>query len=126
MGRWTIALALLGLSGLTHAEDLLCKGNTWINGQRVDESRVLHADFQRQVVSISTTANGAAEGSIQISDTMYVGTLHSNGGTPYTLNLDRYSGELVLVPMPPSGHMEPGFNLQAEFTGICTRAQPKF
>ena len=125
MGRWMMAVALLGLSGLTHAEDLLCKGHTWVNGQRVDESRVLRADFQRQSVSINT-ANGAADGSIQVSDTMYVGTLHAANGRVYTLDLDRYSGEVFLIPMPPSGHLEPGVNLQAEFTGTCTRAQPKF
>lgn len=125
MGRWMMAVALLGMSGLTHAEDLLCKGNSWINGQRVDESRILRADFQRQVVSINTT-NGVVEGSIQISDTIYVGSLRSTKGTVYTLNLDRYTGELTLIPMPPSGHLEPGVDLHVEFTGICNRAQPKF
>lgn len=125
MSRWMVAVALLGLSGLADAEDLLCKGNTWVDGQRVDESRILHADFQRQIVSINT-ANGAAEGSVKISDTTYVGSLHATNGRIYTLNLDRYSGEVFLVPMPPSGHLEPGVNLHAEFTGVCNRAQPKF
>lgn len=126
MRQWMMAVAMLGLSGLTHAEDLLCKGNTWINGQRAEESRVLHADFQHQVVSINTTTNGVAEGSIQISDTHYVGALHSSNGTTYSLNLDRYTGEAILIPMPPSGHLEAGTSIQAEFVGVCNRAQPKF
>lgn len=125
MGRLAIVVALFCFSGVSHAEDLFCKGVTWFNGQRSDDSRVLKTDFPNHAVSINTY-NGMAVGTVKIDGTSYLGFLRTPSGKAYSFNFDRYSGELNLIQLPDSGVINQGDTLQTEFTAVCDRTQPRF
>jgi hypothetical protein len=119
-----LGVVLACASGSLCAEDLLCTGTAHLPiGTGIDaaDSRILKIDFQTLAVSMDAFY-GQVSGTAHHTDKSYTALMIGPNHYQYSLSLDRYSGQLVLM-----GAIDPSTgNRPIEFWGTCARATPKF
>lgn len=115
-----VAIALIMAAAPAKAVDLYCQGTAWpVNlTQAIEASRVLSLSSNGEM-SISTFT-GPAAGTVKQGTQLYTGFLRNSQAT-YWINLDRYSGEFILIQSKPDGTY-----IRMEFSGVCKRRTPKF
>ncbi|MGY0799053.1 hypothetical protein ACW7G0_08380 [Lysobacter sp. A286] len=119
MKHMLIGAVLVVIAPPALADDLYCQGRTYMSGKQVETTRVLSIDFATLRASVSTS-EGRAFGVLDAKPEIYLGQLSTAKGKDYWINLNRYTGELIVFPMPMT---DGGF---ADYSGTCTRAEPAF
>ena len=113
-------LIVLMASSAAQAEDLLCTGTIYADGQPIPITRVFSLDADGQRASVQTK-EGMASGAIEADPEIYKGRLYAAGGAVFWFNLNRYTGSLVFVPMPAENQYG-----TTDFNGECKRAERRF
>lgn len=124
MLRFGIGLMLFALSLGLQAKELLCSGTAYLpGGQQIPLSTLARVDPVAGTISIKTM-KGWATGPLGADPQTYMGVLHTDLGTAYWYNLDRYTGQAVW--MPHKEDATPAKIMDLEFNGNCQAAQPMF
>src|SRR5690606_14917024 len=123
MKRIFLALVFLAsptISAQAEVADLYCQGDAWLNsGDPFNNSMIMSLDTENGVASVMTFS-GMATGRIEADPQLYTGMLHTANGKSYWMNLDRFSGKLVLIIYVND---QP---TRAEFDGTCKRRERQF
>lgn len=104
-----------------HAADLYCEGQAWaaaVPGPFAD-SRVVSLDQKNLQLSVSTLTGGAS-GQVKSGEKEYYGLVYSPTKS-YLINLNRFTGEFVLMIADDSG-----LPTSQEFSGKCRKQAPQF
>ncbi|MGR4876893.1 hypothetical protein [Pseudoxanthomonas sp. LARHCG66] len=121
--RYTQAVffvSLLGASGASYATELLCKGRGWLKvGDGFDATALVKLDQKTLRASLNLWV-GTAKGVLTADEKIYKGMLTLESGEQIWINLDRYTGELLVAP-PTTEQNKPVL-----FNGVCEAAKPKF
>lgn len=116
----SLFVLLLSASGASYATELLCKGRGWLKvGEGFEATALVNLDKKTMRTSLNLWV-GIAKGLLAEDEKVYKGMLTLQGGEQVWINLDRYTGELVVAP-PTSEQNKPIL-----FSGVCEAAQPKF
>lgn len=115
-----LLLLLLVLPNAVSAEDLFCEGNVYFQGQKVDATRVFRLDKAASRASVQTY-NGWASGTFVTDPEIYRGRLDAPDGQAFWFNLNRFNGDLIVVPT----YDDPSRKTIVDFEGTCKRAEPK-
>jgi len=110
---------LLYTSGASHATELLCTGRGWLKvGDGFEATALVKFDQKTLRTSLSLWA-GTAKGVLTPDEKIYKGMLTLQSGEQVWVNLDRYTGELLVAP--PAAEQ----NKPVLFIGVCEAAQPR-
>lgn len=115
----TIACMALLPSNVS-ALELYCKGTTYYGGQLGDLSTVFFYDEAKKLARLSLP-EGKMSGRLQMDEQRISGTLSVEGGTEYSVTVDRYEGTILVLRLPMSAQ-----GGKATFLGQCAKQARKF
>lgn len=118
--RLLAAATLLACTPTAVAAELYCEGESFSGEIAARSSIVFTLDAENAWANVETHS-GIAEGPIQVTSRLYVGTLRTPSGVNYWFNLNRFTGELILGPMSSEPRMD-----RIEFSGVCNERHRKF
>lgn len=118
--RIAFLLSLMFVSFPVSSAELFCKGRGWIEGGDGFKSTAL-LKFNPNTLDASLNVwQGVARGTLAAGEKLYTGMLTFPSGQQAWINLDRYTGELLVSP-PTTADGKPLI-----FLGACEGARPKF
>lgn len=118
--RATVLMLFLLASQDAGSLELLCKGKAYFGGQEADLSFVFQRnDKTGQSLAWTPEGEGRGETTADLKD--YRGTLATAKGSTYTLVLDRYDGQMLIMRLAP-----PPPDSKVSFWGYCEKASRKF
>ena len=116
-----LLIMIFAISPFTSATELYCEGVSWVSaGNAIKNSMVLLLEKDTGEVQAGTSS-GAASGRLNKHPESYLGYIKSKSSN-YLVNLNRFSGEILLVPVNP----DKTFKELVEFQGVCEEREPKF
>ncbi len=114
------AFLSVAMTGNANSADLLCKGRGWVVAGGGFEDSVLVKIQPKTLQTALTMTRGTANGILAADPKIYKGMLSLTNGERVWINLDRYTGDLIVAP-PSEVKGQPVI-----FVGACEEAKPKF
>lgn len=118
--KWLLLLGLTLSCGQVRALELLCSGHVYIDDRTGEFSFVFLMEDDTAKAQV-WTPKGDAFGVLDSTVKSYGGNVYTGSGETYSISLDRYSGDILVVQVvPPPAERKPSF------WGTCRRAERMF